>query len=69
MATPATWLICVQRRRQRESGKAKGARKGVLPEEPQAEAQEDVGDSDGYGEEGLSWEAVLATVQVQFLCV
>lgn len=46
-------------------GKTKDARETFLPEEPHARAQEgDDADSDGYGEEGLSWEAVLATVQV-----
>ena len=50
-------------RKRAEGGKAKAAKKAALSankEEPQDSGAE----SDGYGEEGLSWEAVLATVQV-----
>ena len=62
---PMTWLVTVQRRRQSRLGKVNGTGEVVLPEEPRAGAREgDDEDSDGYGEEGLSWEAVLATVQV-----
>jgi len=41
-------------------GKEKAAKKNARKAETLPESDEE---SDGYGEDGLSWEAVLATVQ------
>ncbi len=52
-------MLCEQRKR--GGGKEKVAKKNARKAETVPESDEE---SDGYGEDGLSWEAVLATVQV-----
>jgi len=49
-----------QRKRGGKEKSAKGRSAKKVAPEPESDAE-----SDGYGEDGLSWEAVLATVQVR----
>ena len=51
----------MQRKRGSKEKIAKAAKSSKVV--PDAEVESDA-ESDGYGEDGLSWEAVLATVQV-----
>ena len=54
--------IILQRKRQKE-GKKASAKRAVTASAVEHEGESEA-ESDGYGEEGLSWEAILATVQV-----
>ena len=53
--------LCVLQRKRRRGAEPKAEKRVKVESKADSDAE-----SDGYGEGGLSWEAVLASVQVTF---